>query len=241
MDRAALAWARRLVLARDPSAFDPDALLFLLVDYVGSGQDDVRAAVEQGLTHALAAAPREQDACRRVQWLRVLTEAGTFTDDERLRDTIARELPLAIDALERFVRRGYEPGEGLIDAPCEEQLRCGSALLAGFDLSGRLPYAMLAEELLQHARRHWWNAHDGTYDGGFDANCHALGVLCRLTRLHADAGYAAAAVVAPTRPYASEARRVAAALVARAQAHPGSAAAFGCALLEWFALEPKLQ
>jgi hypothetical protein len=176
-----------------------------------------------------------------MHWLHVLADAAAVSDDERLRDGIIRALPTAVDALEALVRRSYEPGEGLSDMACGAQLRCGSALLAAFDLSGRLPYAMLAEELLQHARRRWWDDVKGAYEADFAANCAALRVLCRLAGLHADPEYRAAAVLAPGSSYASDARRVAEALTTRSGEHPHDAGDFGGALLEWFALEPDLQ
>jgi hypothetical protein len=100
---------------------------------------------------------------------------------------------------------------------------------------------MLAEELVQHARRLWWRDVDGAFDGSFAVNCNALHVLCRLAALHADADYRKAAVVAPVASYVGDARRLAASLSGRAGEHPQHAADFGGALFEWFALEPNLQ
>jgi hypothetical protein len=100
---------------------------------------------------------------------------------------------------------------------------------------------MLADELLHHARRHWWREAAGLYDVDFAGNCEALHVLCRLAGLHADAEYRAAAVVAPMSSCASDARRLVDGLVHLSRQHPAEAAAFGSALLDWFALEPNLQ
>jgi hypothetical protein len=239
--RAAVEWARGVVLARGPSALSADAVGFLLRDYVASGSGDVRELVEQGLTTALSDGVAEADPGRRLQWLRVLTEATALSDDPRLRDTVARALAPALDALELFVRRTYEPGEGLMNGTCAQQLRWSAALLDAFDLSGRLPYAMLADELLQHARRHWWRDAAAAFDADFAANCEALRVLCRLATLHADPEYRAAAVLAPTSSCASDAGRLVDRLAAEADRHPAHAAEFGSAMLDWFALERKLQ
>jgi len=240
VDRAAMEWARKAVLVQDAAGLSPSALIFLLRSYVKDGGDAVRDAAEQGLTRGLASAP-PSDTCMRLEWLRALLEAAALSDDERLRDIVAQTLPAAVDALEALVRRSYEPGEGLIDAGCDEHMRLGSALLAAFDLCGRLPYAMLAEELVQHARRLWWQDEDGAFAGGFAVNCTALHVLCSLAALHADADYRKAAVLAPAASYVDDARRLAASLGGHAGEHPQDAADFGRALFEWFALEPNLQ
>jgi hypothetical protein len=241
VDRAAIDWARTIVLAGNPAAFSSDAVLLLLREFIVLGDAVVRDAVEQGLTHALDAVRDETDPCRRVEWLRVLAEAAAISDDERLSGVVNSALPDALDALEALVRRSYEPGEGLSDGSCRDHLRCGSALLSGFDLSRRIPYAMLADELLQHARRRWWTAATAAFDGGFADNCGALSAVCRLAALHADVDYRAAAVVAPGAAYVDDARRMAASLTAQSHAFPAAAAAFGRALLEWFALESDLQ
>jgi hypothetical protein len=239
MDRAAMEWARKTVIALDTADLSPAAVIFLLRSYVTDGLDAVRDAAEQGLTHGLAIAP-PSDACTRLEWLRTFREAAYLSDEDRLRDIVEQTLPDAVDALEALVRRSYEPGEGLIDAGCGEHMQLASALLAAFDLCGRLPYAMLAEELVQHARRLWWRDVINEFDAGFGVNCSALHVLCGLAGLHADADYRRAAVLAPVASYVDDARRLAASLSGRADEHPQHAAGFGRALLEWFALEPNL-
>lgn len=241
MNRAAIDWARETVLAGDSTALSPETVLFLLREYVSGGADAVRASAEHGLTRGLDAAVSDSDPCARMQWLRVLAEAAAISDDARLNERVGQALPAAVDALESRVRRAYEPGEGLLNEPCGAQLQCGSALLAAFDLSGRLPYAMLAEELLQQARSRWWNDGRATYDADFTDNCVALRVLCGLVGLHADPAYRAAAVLAPGSRCAADARRLAAALIRLSGEHPQSAGSFGGALLEWFALEPNLK
>ena len=233
-------WARKTVIALDAADLSPAAVMFLLRSYVSDGGDAVRDAAEQGLTRGLESAP-PSDTCTRLEWLRTFREAASLSDEERLRDIVAQTLPGAVDALEALVRRSYEPGEGLMDADCDEHMQLGSALLAAFDLCGRLPYAMLAEELVQHARRLWWRDVNGAFDAGFGVNCTALHVLCGLAGLHSDADYRRAAVVAPAASYVDDARRLAASLCGRAGEHPQHAADFGRALLEWFALEPNLQ
>lgn len=235
MNRAAIEWARDRTLASEASAHPPETVAFLLRLYV-SGDSLVLAHVEQGLTAALARAGSETDPCGRMHWLHLLAEAAAVSDDERLRPAVTRALPDAVDALEALIRRTYEPGDGLPGLDCAAHLRSAAALLAAFDLSGRLPYAMLAEELFRHARRRWSPSRTGVFDADFIANCTALRVLCRLSALHGDADYLAAAVVAPGSDYASEAGPLAEWVSARSGEYPDAAGSFGGALLEWFAL-----
>jgi len=239
VERAAMEWAKKAVLAADASGLSSSAVTLLLRLYVAEGRDEVRDAAEQGLTSGLASAPAEP--CARLEWLRTLVEAAALSDDDSLREIVVQSMPSAVDALEALVRRSYEPGEGLIDADCDAHMNVASALLAAFDLCGRLPYAMLAEELVQHARRLWWQDARGGFESSFVANCIALHVLCGLGALHADADYRKAAVVSPVAAYGDDARRLAASLSEHAGEHPQDAAVFGRALFEWFALEPKLQ
>jgi hypothetical protein len=145
----------------------------------------------------------------------------------------------AVDALERIVAQAYEPGSGLASAGFRDHVACGSALLAAFHATGRLPYAMLAEELLQFARHTWRDENTCLFreDRGadsFTANCEAVGFLGALARLHGDDGYRKAAVLAPGAEYREDARRLLSALGARAAGQPlASAARFGCVLSDW--------
>jgi uncharacterized protein YyaL (SSP411 family) len=123
----------------------------------------------------------------------------------------------AIDELERIVGRSYEPGDGLAGRGLLEHSAASSALLTAFAVAGRLPYAMLADELIQFARRSWWNqglggfdekAERGTRTGEqFVANCEMARILCRMALLHADSSYRDIAVLAPRADYAEDARR----------------------------------
>lgn len=235
MNRAAIEWARDSVLAGNPDALPPDTLTFLLRLYV-AGDSLVRDHVEQGLTRGLALAGPASDPCSRMQWLRLLAEAAAVSDDDQLRPAVTRDLPEAVDALERHVRHSYEPGDGLLGLDAAAHLHTAAALLAAFDLSGRLPYAMLAEELCRHATRRWMSPQSGLFDADFAANCVALRVICRLAALHADPDYRAAAVLAPEAHDEDAARRLASVLQEHSGVHPDEAGRFGAALLDWFAL-----
>jgi hypothetical protein len=130
----------------------------------------------------------------------------------------------AIDELERIVSLTYRPGGGLARAISAGKPEPGSlfdysaaasALLTAYSITGRIPYSMLAEELVQVARRQWW---DGEYGGFADAtqgslerflwNCEAARVLCRLAALAADRDYQQAAVTTAESDYAGDAVRV---------------------------------
>ena len=124
-------------------------------------------------------------------------------------------VPDAIDELERIVAAAYRPGRGLARSVSDpggargalaDHVFTSSALLTAFDFSGRLPYPMLAEELMQFARETLWDEESGAFhDPADDAqrvfavNCGAARVLCRLAALHGRSDYRAAAVIRPGR------------------------------------------
>lgn len=236
MDAAALDWIADALVARIGDRPSPSAMTFLIRRYVASGGDDVRQAVETGLSRGLDAAVSERDPRRRCQWLGVFAEAAVISDDERVTEPIATMLSSTIDDLEGLVRRGYEPGEGFPGARLDDQLYSAAAFLTAFDLTARLPYSMLAEELLQIARRTDWDEGRGTFRGDFAVNASAAQILCRLEALHRDEGYLASAVVARDTTYARDAERILTWLAPLARDHADDAAEYGVALLEWFAL-----
>jgi hypothetical protein len=159
-------------------------------------------------------------------------------------------MPAAIDELERIIGGAYRPGEGLahdLNMPAgmrglfSDQVRASSVLLDACELTGRIPYGMLAEELMQFARRTLWDDANGVfYDArvtpadSFLLNCEAAHVLTKLAGLHQDEEYRAAAVLAEQADYAQDAERI---LNANASFYrnPGlSSAAYGLALVERF-------
>ena len=230
-------------------ALGPIGLTFLIRRYAASGGEELRPALERGLTPALDRVAAGECA---PAWIPVLCEAAAITDDERVVDAVAdasRALrggwpsrgPLleamrsveasltaamlldarrpeldrgcigqTVDELERIVGLVYRPGEMLprslrnpddSDGGIEEHAAAAAALLTAHDLTGRLPYSMLAEELIQPMRRNRDN-------GGILARCTLAGVLGRLARLHDDDEYVRAAVVARSRDYRGEARAI---------------------------------
>jgi hypothetical protein len=160
-------------------------------------------------------------------------------------------IPAAVDELERAIRLSYEPGDGVSHTLTggagkglllRDQIEAAAALLAAYSITGRLPYAMLADELAELVRRRWWNAGCGGLDASVEDSCRAVRVFCRIAALHEDADYRALAVTAPQADRAADARSVLA-------AHQGavdrddidSAVEYALALQEFLRLHPDLQ
>jgi hypothetical protein len=161
-------------------------------------------------------------------------------------------VPAAIDELERIVGGAYQPDEGLartVSRSCDlrghlsDHVGLASALLTSYEVTGRLPYPMLAEELMQYARRLLWDDEAGVFfasesdrDKPFALNCDAVRVLCRLAALHDTDDYQAAAVVAPDANYAADAERVLTTEGRHYRELGTAGAVYGLALTEWLEL-----
>ena len=144
----------------------------------------------------------------------------------------AEIVPGAIDELERVVGGAYQPGEGVHGGP-PDQIHAASALITAYEITGRLPYSMLAEELIQLARQ------SPPPENDLVLHCETARVLCRLAALHDDAAYRGAAVIAVNADYRGDARRILTAQSARAlDASPHELAIYGLALGELTALGP---
>lgn len=241
MIRAAIDQARLSLLARDPVEFDPREVRFLLHECTRLTDASLRTAVERGLTRALPAAHADPDPWRRIAWVRLLADAVVFSDDDRLDAGTRAALPAAVDLLESRIRQAYEPGDGLPGLTCLEQLRAAGALLDAYALTGRLPYGMLAEELLRHARGQWWREETALFDDSLPATCAGLAAAVQLAALHADPDYVTAVVSGPGWDIRADARRMASAIAGGIAHSPEAAAAAGPGLSEWFALESNLQ
>jgi hypothetical protein len=229
-DTLGLALAQALTLAAaDTTVLGRSAWLALLVDATAVADDERMLPVIEGLISALRVAWPAQfrideasasvEACLRAA---EIVDVGGLVQD-------------SIDHLERIVGGSYRPGDGLIRerdgirvrASLDEHTRAASALLTAFDLTGRLPYSMLAEELIVFARR------EPSLGAGLEIHCAAARVLCRLAALHDDSGYRGAAVIAGGADYRSEAARILteqSPLVS--DATTSAAAAYGLALLD---------
>jgi hypothetical protein len=216
----------------------PAGLTFLMRRYAAAGGEDLRPALERGLTQALDRVAAGECG---PAWIHLLCEAAAVTDDQRIVDAVAHAVralrsawpcrgtlvdamrnvdacllagPLigidlisaSIDELERIVGLVYRPGERLPrsvrnpdadDGGVEEHVAAATALLTAHDVTARLPYSMLAEELIQTVR-----AAVGP------KGPHYVRVLCRLARLHDDEDYRRTAVIAASSDYRAEARAV---------------------------------
>ena len=230
-----------------------DALRLLLRAYAATGRDDVRGALEAGLAHALAIAADSSSASA-PRWLILFAEAADASDDDRVRGAVADlasktrmiwratrspgdaavsvdaclranlDVQAAIDELERLVADAYEPGEG-IEGSVQDEVSMASALLTAFVMTDRLPYAMLAEELIQHTRRIALEQADLP----FETACDLASVFSRMAALHADEEYRTAAVVAPDARYADDAALILERLATEAAGRGMAGAAYGLA------------
>jgi hypothetical protein len=237
--------------ASDNAGADLDAQwLMLFIEAAGVSEDErlletVAALVSRierrWPSHGrLAPAMRSLDACLSAAQL----------------DPLASHLALAVDELERVVGLVYVPGDGLPGVvgrqPTEagrlsEHAAAASALLSAYHAAGRLPYSMLAEELMQFARREWWDAARGCFRhamqqpgeacGAFVANCQAARVFCRLAALHGDPDYRQHAVIAEQADYAADAARTLDSLSADYPRVGLDAAIYGLAMFELESVE----
>jgi hypothetical protein len=225
--------------------------------WLGLFTEAAALSADERLRHAIAdlvpALRREWTGCRIVGDLAIAIDAclnviGVFDP----RDLAAK----AIDELEHMIAAAYRPGDGLahdLDSPdrargqLADQLRTASALLTAYVLTWRLPYGMLAEELVLFARRTLWDDDQAAFrtasdDGadGFVLNCEAARVLCRLAALHHDDDYRHVAVVAVGADYRADAERILVAQASTAHARDlTDAAAYGLALAEFSKLPPR--
>jgi hypothetical protein len=244
MHAAAIDWAvdgtlRSLAGGTSPSAA---VVMFLLRVYTLDGRENVRGALEDALARGLELVNGEPHPAERCEWLRVFDQAATLSSDERLAETLQSSLARAVEGLERLVGSKYEPGEGLYGEGLGEHLRQALALLAAFEMTGRLPYSMLAEELAEVIRRRWWDGERATFGDDFESDCRATQLFCRLAALHEDESYGQMVNLAGQVPYRVDAERLVASIESqyRDQRHETAAVALGLALVDWLALDDKL-
>jgi hypothetical protein len=247
MHEASLDWAVGAALRGVANGGSPSpALVSLLLraytlhSYAQRRALDVRGALENALTQGLDLVSREPDPAAQCEWLRVFDLAESISGDERFAATKRASIASAIDGLERTVSSRYEPGEGLEGLGVDQHLRCALALLAAFDITGRLPYSMLAEELVQVARRRWFDSARATFDGDFEIDCRATQLLCRLAALHEDPVYSETVLVARPLTYRTDAERMLKTLEPDHRDHEPAAVNFGLALVDWLALAQDL-
>ena len=208
--------------AGEPTAGGRAAWLMLFAEVTTIAEDERIVAVIGELVASLRAEwPAASGVAEGSASVEAVLRASSLFDPQEL-------VPPAIDQLEHVVGGAYQPGEG-VRGGLINQVRAASALLTAFEITGRLPYSMLAEELMQTARR---TAADEAGDT-IVAQCEAARVFCRLATLHDDAAYQKAAVTSPEADYRGDAARILAAQSTRAlHATAAHAAAYGLALLD---------
>ena len=224
------ALARTLEFAAvEASIIGRAAWLMVLADAVAVADDErIRPAAARLIANLEAEWPAQADVSDASASVDACLRAAALVDSEEL-------IQPAIDQLERVIGGSYRPGDGLgrdangVRRRCSfgDHVRASSALLTAFDLTGRLPYSMLAEELMLIARRE--------PAAGVDLvmQCEAARVLVRLAALHDDPGYRAAAVIAADADYRADASHVLESQAAPALAGSvAEAAAYGLALLD---------
>ena len=234
---------------------DSAALLTVLVDAAAAFDDAGLRARAADLLRHLRAAVSPGTAC--VDLACAALE-GCFEAADV--DESGEVIPFAVTELERVVAAAYRPGAGLshlLDGPSPaggllaDQVRAASALLAAYQRTARLPYAMLAEELMLFSRRTLWDeAQEGFRDRAagppegsigllaepvrpLALNCDAVRVLCRLDRLGAAPDYRAAVGARPGHDFRGAAARTLASQAALYREHGVAAACYGLALAEW--------
>ena len=227
-DALGLALAQSFALAADDTTvIGRAAWLMLLVEATAVAEDARILPAAVALVAALQAAWPAQS---RIDEVSASVEACLRAAEIVSPDALVQD---AIDHLERVIGGSYRPGDGLVRDRDGIRVRCGfddhvrgaSALLTAFELTGRLPYSMLAEELIAIAAP--------PAGAGLVIQCEAARVRCRLAALHDDPGYRGAAVIATGADYRADAARILAAQSADARAAtPSSAAAYGLALRE---------
>ena len=211
------ALADALQIAADSSSETAAGWLILFVEAAGASDDsrlreaasDLASKVRMNLRGTLPITVTAHSVDAYLQAL-------PFVDDGSVQ--------APIDELEGLVARSYEPGCG-IEGGVEQDVSVASALLTAFAVTDRIPYAMLAEELLRHA-------HVAVSDVKmlpFLTACHVAQVLSRMAALHQHPEYRTAAVIAPNADYASDAGQMLEQIARDAEASGIAAAAYGLA------------
>jgi hypothetical protein len=213
-------------------------LRFLAAATIVSDDERLGAAAATLAASLCATWSVEGEHCERLRGIEMCLDACDTFDAEN----VVRQ---AIDALEQVIASTYRPGAGLgqADAPDAPrrlalQVRGTAALLAAFERTGRLAYPMLAEELMQFARRSWWDRDRGGFadpaapDTLLEINCDAVAALCRLDTLRDDPDYHSVVPAAPEADYRRGAELTLNAVAPAATGQLG-AAVYGLALERW--------
>jgi hypothetical protein len=220
---------------------DSAAWLALLVE-AASLSDDERLLMSVG---ALANAfvhewPASGSVASILQSVGATIAASGVVEDSPGGTTL---LSAAVDEMERVIGLAYTPGKGVVheigtaaagSGTLDDHATAASTLLVAHEATGRLPYGMLADELMQCARRQWWRESNG-WSAPFSEACAAARVMCRLAALYRDPDYKHAAILADL-DYAADAALALDALDSHARP-AGEAALYGLAVSELLAIQ----
>ena len=214
---------------------DASAWLPLFVEAASLSEDDRVMAMIESLAESLSNEwPARGAVASIAKSIRAALTASAVLDAAA---DNARIVARAIDELERVVAHAYTRGRGVVhelggdDASpgtLGDHAAIASALLHAYSMTARLPYAMLADELMQYSMRQWWGG--SGWNASFPEACAAARVLCRLAALYKDEDYRAAAVTVDADYAEAAARGVAALDITSCSAR--DKAAFGLAVLE---------
>jgi hypothetical protein len=227
----------------------PDRLLLLAEAVEVSDDGALRDDVARLADACRVAWPSRGTVARAVAEVEACLTAGAVLSAPSL-------VAAAVDELERVIGHVYEPGEGVArtistrsrtPGDLRDQVVAASALLRAHAITDRLPYAMLAEELMTCAVRGWWNEQHGAFAqdvdasdrsgvshlSGFTTNCDAARVLLHLAALHADLDYRTMGAVGQQVDYADRADRTLSSLDGVYQQFGADSAPYGLAIEEW--------
>ena len=232
------------VIDRDShhASADPAAWLGVIVDAAALSDDErLRTSAAAMAERVRAGWPDEGDIASRMRGIDACLRCLPLVNPAGLASS-------AIDELERTIGASYKPGSGVRrdpaadgDGTLNDHVQCAHALITAYAVADRVPYGMLADDLMQFARRRWWNEAHAQFDEvdvfaddlpWFVANCEALRVCCRLAGLHADADYLRAAVVSDSADYGALVQAMISRLTPLAGRYGLGAAAFGIAVDE---------
>jgi hypothetical protein len=247
----ALARALDIVAAHDPAVEHDSSWLMVFAEAATLSDDERLPAAAARLTSALRCRwPQRSDVSTAMRSVDACLHAASIIPEETAATDVIRA---AIDELERIIGVAYEPGGGLSHllygsdegGALRDYIDTAAALLTAYTVTGRLPYSMLAEELMQVARRTWWDDRQRVFVATresepsealnlelFLVNCAAARVFCRLAALHADDEYRRMAVIAVNSDYARDAESTLESLASSYREHGVDAAVYGLAVGE---------
>ncbi len=203
-------WAPPPTEGRSDSASERAAWLTLLVDIAGMSDDSrLHPAITTLCGQIVAGWP---SSARLATAMREVAAA--------LRAALVVQPALvgkAVDELERLVGGTYQPGRGVLGqhgdpepGTAADHIQAAMALLTAHAVTERLPYAMLADELMQFASRSCWagELQPAVSLDEVVERSEAARVFAHLAVVHAEPRYVDTAVVTAGYNHVAEAERL---------------------------------